>query len=196
MLVRLGRQTPAPRMARVGSCVIWCVDTDLVCAETPAGQESRLTRALKVYHLGKARDPTELPDWLFDERERGLRVTTRKRTPTGDGNLAEQDLSDLPVTRADVSAGGLRAVYGRTAVHGPFSSNRQESSRYQDENSAPSKAADRLKAMREAKRGITSINTTPTPTNQTDERRDERAGDDNRRARIGLPSGPMSGRRR
>lgn len=38
--------------------------------ETPPGQESRLTRALKEYHIAKARDLAELPDWLFDERER------------------------------------------------------------------------------------------------------------------------------
>ncbi|EMD38533.1 hypothetical protein CERSUDRAFT_113713 [Gelatoporia subvermispora B] len=38
--------------------------------ETPLGQESRLTRALKEYHIAKARDLSELPEWLFDERER------------------------------------------------------------------------------------------------------------------------------
>ncbi|KAI0336454.1 hypothetical protein GY45DRAFT_1238323 [Cubamyces sp. BRFM 1775] len=41
--------------------------------ETPVGGESRLTRAMKAYHISKARDPSDLPEWLFDERERGVR---------------------------------------------------------------------------------------------------------------------------
>jgi len=163
--------------------------------DTPAGQESRLTRALKAYHLEKARDPTELPDWLFDERERGLRGTTWSHTLADEGTYARQDVNEVPGTRVDVPTGGLRAVYAQTTALGPFASNRQEVNHYRDDGSIPSRAADRLKAMREAKRGITNIKT-PTPTNQTIERRDEGAGDDNRRVRIGLPSGPMSGRRR
>ncbi|PIL23918.1 hypothetical protein GSI_13669 [Ganoderma sinense ZZ0214-1] len=47
--------------------------------ETPVGGESRLTRAMKAYHIEKARNPGDLPDSLFDERERGLRSRT---TPT------------------------------------------------------------------------------------------------------------------
>ncbi|KAG7092423.1 hypothetical protein E1B28_008779 [Marasmius oreades] len=41
--------------------------------ETPPGQESRLTRAMKAYHVEKARDPADLPTWLFDEHERRVR---------------------------------------------------------------------------------------------------------------------------
>ncbi|OCH95541.1 hypothetical protein OBBRIDRAFT_536961 [Obba rivulosa] len=44
--------------------------TTYVGEETPPGQESRLTRAMKEYHIAKARDLTDLPEWLFDERER------------------------------------------------------------------------------------------------------------------------------
>jgi hypothetical protein len=47
--------------------------TDLanVCIiETPPGAESRLTRAMKAYHLEKAQRPSDLPDWLFPESER------------------------------------------------------------------------------------------------------------------------------
>ncbi|KAM5535226.1 hypothetical protein V8D89_011162 [Ganoderma adspersum] len=47
--------------------------------ETPVGGESRLTRAMKAYHIEKARNPRDLPDWLFDESERGVRSRT---TPT------------------------------------------------------------------------------------------------------------------
>lgn len=40
--------------------------------ETPIGQESRLTKAMKTYHINKARTPSDLPEWLFEERERGV----------------------------------------------------------------------------------------------------------------------------
>ncbi|KAI0670458.1 hypothetical protein C8Q78DRAFT_975489 [Trametes maxima] len=42
--------------------------------ETPVGGESRLTRAMKAYHIEKAHNPSDLPEWLFDERERGVRA--------------------------------------------------------------------------------------------------------------------------
>ncbi|KAH9854154.1 hypothetical protein C2E23DRAFT_884257 [Lenzites betulinus] len=41
--------------------------------ETPVGGESRLTRAMKEYHIAQARSPADLPEWLFDERARGVR---------------------------------------------------------------------------------------------------------------------------
>jgi len=40
---------------------------------TPPGEESRLTRAMKAYHIDKARDPADLPAWLFEEHERPTR---------------------------------------------------------------------------------------------------------------------------
>lgn len=36
---------------------------------TPLGEDSRLTRAMKEYHLSKARDPSDLPTWLFKEED-------------------------------------------------------------------------------------------------------------------------------
>jgi len=45
-------------------------------------EESHLTRVMRAYHLSKAQTLSELPDWLFSERERGqvgglLRTDTR-----------------------------------------------------------------------------------------------------------------------
>ncbi|KAG5727684.1 hypothetical protein E4T56_gene12246 [Termitomyces sp. T112] len=55
--------------------------TTFVGEETPAGQESRLTRAMKAYHLEKSRDPTDLPTWLFDGSERCRLSNFRSRSP-------------------------------------------------------------------------------------------------------------------
>jgi hypothetical protein len=49
------------------------VKTEIVeqeMAEAPPGQESHLTQAMRAYHLEKAKDPSDLPEWLFSEQER------------------------------------------------------------------------------------------------------------------------------
>ncbi|KAL6308971.1 hypothetical protein BKA93DRAFT_821812 [Sparassis latifolia] len=48
---------------------------------TPIGQESRLTRAMKAYHINKARSRSDLPEWLFEERDRGASVKLRITIP-------------------------------------------------------------------------------------------------------------------
>ncbi|GJE87212.1 hypothetical protein PsYK624_032950 [Phanerochaete sordida] len=48
---------------------------------TPPGEESRLSKAIKAYHIEKARDPSDLPEWLFSERERGVRAAARAAEP-------------------------------------------------------------------------------------------------------------------
>jgi hypothetical protein len=45
-------------------------DTESNIPATPVGTESRLTRAMKSYHLSKAQTHRDLPDWLFTDKER------------------------------------------------------------------------------------------------------------------------------
>ncbi|KAF6765169.1 hypothetical protein DFP72DRAFT_870300 [Ephemerocybe angulata] len=45
---------------------------------TPIGAESRLTKAMKSYHLSKARDTSDLPDWLFNDSERRVNSTVKR----------------------------------------------------------------------------------------------------------------------
>ncbi|EKM55393.1 uncharacterized protein PHACADRAFT_255994 [Phanerochaete carnosa HHB-10118-sp] len=76
---------------------------------TPPGEESRLTRAIKSYHIEKARQPSDLPDWLFSERERGVRAAARsagsderaKQTP------AEPKTAKRIATPARAGAGSI-----------------------------------------------------------------------------------------
>ncbi|TFK76486.1 hypothetical protein BDN72DRAFT_852796 [Pluteus cervinus] len=148
---------------------------------TPEGQESRLTRAMKAYHLEKARDPSDLPAWLFDERERRAKNSTRGRQEFVDDE--PEPLAALPA-----QSSGLRAIYASAAAT-PVKKPRQDPTYYGE---APSRAADRLKALRDAKRGIMRA------ASVSDEQPVSRmpSSEPPRPARVGLPSGPMGSRRR
>jgi len=172
--------------------------------ETPVGQESRLTRAMKAYHLEKARDPSDLPAWLFDEKERRRPEpepssrSRRRKDDYDDDNYepVEKPRAEPPASR------GLRDIYAAAAAASSTSSpsTNARSTRgpqprnYADSDSPqPSRATDRLKALRDAKRGVVNSS-----------RDEERVRDAPRaepepeapppRRRVGLPSGPVSRR--
>ncbi|KAI0273362.1 hypothetical protein BC834DRAFT_204367 [Gloeopeniophorella convolvens] len=118
--------------------------------QTPPGQESRLTRAMKAYHLDKARDPTDLPAWLFDEHERRPVARGRRSNDVGGGEYHDTR-DEPPPTRSR----GLRDIYDAAAASAPVRPEARESSRPRQEYDAPagpSKANDRLRALRDAKR--------------------------------------------
>lgn len=127
-------------------------------ADTPPGEESRLTRALKAYHIDKARDPTDLPPWLFEEHER--RPLGRPGTSSRDREGSEYDYDSRRATAPSRSGRrGLRDVYDAAAATATATANpsREPRGRLQDDvpvAPAPSKANDRLKALRDAKRNV------------------------------------------
>ncbi|KAK0210712.1 hypothetical protein DFS33DRAFT_1378700 [Desarmillaria ectypa] len=144
--------------------------------ETPPGQESRLTRAMKAYHIEKARDPSDLPAWLFDEHE---------RTPLSryDGyEVIKNPIPELPRPR------GLRDIYDTAAVILPTPSRPERTRRPNHvDDIPPSKATDRLKALRDAKRS--AVNPQAMSNHPTGHYISQRN-------RIGLPSGPATRSRR
>lgn len=154
--------------------------------ETPPGQDSRLTRAMKAYHLEKARDPTDLPPWLFDERERRRPVSVEEPpSRDADDNRRQQGqpVNEMPKSR------GLRDIYDAYRPEAPLS---QPSHRVFSENPPPSKATDRLKALRDAKRNVSG-----TPPRRplveatgSDSQYDSKPKGVAPQARVGLPSGP------
>eukprot|EP00753_Platysulcus_tardus_P022596 PLAT9796.1.p1 GENE.PLAT9796.1~~PLAT9796.1.p1 ORF type:complete len:401 (-),score=-143.07 PLAT9796.1:59-1261(-) len=156
--------------------------------ETPPGQESRLTRAMKAYHLEKARDPADLPEWLFSESERRPARARRERP-------LERDQYEEVAAAAPSRSRGLKDIYAAAAVSvpAPARNDRSDSSmrgRYGGPSQpAPSKATDRLKAMRDAKRGATARAEDEVPMGR-EYRNDPRAEGERRPARVGLPSGP------
>ncbi|KAF8503345.1 hypothetical protein F5888DRAFT_1661314 [Russula emetica] len=152
---------------------------------TPPGEESRLTRVLKAYHIEKARDPTDLPPWLFEEHER--RPLGRSETSLRHREGSEYDYDTRRATAPPRSSGrSLRDIYDAAATDTAIPSRQQgmrerSRGRLQEDipMSAPSKANDRLKALRDAKRNAAQRNAGIGPSRPTDEEwpvREERGG--------------------
>lgn len=106
--------------------------------ETAPGRDSHLIRVMKAYHLAKAHHPSELPEWLFDERERKPSLSSRfTESPRGGASDAQP-----------LRPSALRHVYNDAASRVPRTSHVLAS----PEKTGPSKATVRLKAFRDAKR--------------------------------------------
>jgi hypothetical protein len=170
--------------------------------ETPAGQESRLTRAMKAYHLEKARDPSDLPAWLFNERERGVKGSTGGRTGYDDTRTDTPEIREEPPI---IQSSGFRAIYASAASSDVQRSHRSEPTRYGDDGITQSKAANRLRAMREPKRGrvdateeAVAVMERPLVSDGNGDGKPPvgNLNSSKRVPRVGLPSGPMRGRRK
>jgi hypothetical protein len=168
-----------------------------IFTDTPPGEESRLTRAMKAYYIEKARDLSDLPEWLFEEYE---------RRPVGRSRFASRQNSDqdhgYEVPTPPPRSRGLRDIYDAAAA--PSSSTSRPSGipeNFADEP-ALSKTTNRLKALRDAKRqnsGFDGDGPVKSSLDSDGERR--RAGrgtevDKRPRQKVGLPSGPGGGRSR
>jgi len=179
---------------------------------TPEGGESRLTQALKSYHLSKARTASDLPSWLFSEEER--RVTRGSFTSREEERTQQVDMRP-PRQR------GLRAIYAeasesssppeRDASTPNYTRERRGGSRFNAEpeeryevfstTAQQSKATSRLQAMRDARRP--NERTQRSPVRHVDDY-DNDAGALAMQAsqqeiplrRVGLPSAPKPRRSR
>ncbi|KAG1772637.1 hypothetical protein EDD22DRAFT_859479 [Suillus occidentalis] len=117
--------------------------------KTAFGRDSHLIRVMKTYHLAKARHPSDLPDWLFDERERKPSLGSRfTESPRGAASDAQR-----------LRPSALRHIYDDAASCAPRTNHSQTASRVlaPPEKIGSSKAADRLKAFRDAKRADLGI---------------------------------------
>jgi len=158
--------------------------------ETPAGQESRLTRAMKAYHIGKARQPTDLPTWLFDANapeKAGFDEPSRREVPGESTQQLSQPANEVPKSR------GLREIYDNYKAEAPIARPTRRAS--SDDSPITSKAEDRLKALRRDVRRAGSMprasdveETRSNDSRSTAEPRD--SGRVTPRPRVGLPSGP------
>ncbi|KAF7294970.1 hypothetical protein MIND_01035100 [Mycena indigotica] len=155
--------------------------------ETPPGQESRLTRAMKAYHIEKARDPSDLPGWLFDEKERRRPAPASSRSSSRHDEVGEDDRR--PTRAEPLSSRGLRDIAAASSK--TYDRSTRAGRSYADDTPQPSRATDRLKALRDAKRSAVNPNVM-----QEEERAKEtpRVEPEVPRRRVGLPSGPISRR--
>ncbi|KAG6854314.1 hypothetical protein C0991_008209 [Blastosporella zonata] len=151
--------------------------------ETPPHQESRLTRAMKAYHLAKARNPTDLPSWLFEEHEDRRPINRNESSPKIDSDMDDSSRPSQAVNKMTKSR-GLREIYD--AYHVPRAAQRL----HNPKGPSLSKAADRLKAQREGKRTAPSSMTRPLPAERINEYDVASKTVVTQRPRVGLPSGP------
>jgi hypothetical protein len=136
------------------------IETDNV--ETPPGQESRLTRAMKAYHLEKAKDASDLPPWLFPERACPSAKGSRSVSHMDMEGTDEHEESRYSDPALPCKSRGLRDVYAAAVTSDSLAPSvstaaaprvDQHKLRLRaDEGVGPSKAADRLRAFRDAKR--------------------------------------------
>lgn len=174
--------------------------------ETPPGGESRLTRAMKEYYLRKARDPNDLPAWLFDPADRQLHpkasTVSSSTTTSASSRSRRQEEPPPPASR------GLKDIYERAAASSSNNSSqsslgRAATTRYgAGGEGGDSRAASRLKAMREAKRtalGVTKDYDNYYRADQGQQQQYEpepepEPAPTRRPTRVGLPSRPGAGR--
>jgi len=160
--------------------------------ETPPGEDSRLTRAMKAYHIEKARDPSDLPEWLFEEHER--RPAGRSRFVTRQNSRDDDYEEPTHPSRSR----GLREIYDTAAAPSsssrpPGNSDRSTPNRFANESTGPSKATNRLKALRDAKRQNSRLDEAQVKSSSDGEKLDGRDGgtlSERKPPRVGLPSGP------
>lgn len=96
---------------------------------------------MKAYHLAKVSHPSDLPDWLFDERERKPSLSARFTEPP------RSAVSDVQHPRTS-----FHHIYKEAASRAPQRSRTPSHVLPSSGKTGPSKAADRLKAFRDAKR--------------------------------------------
>ncbi|KZV91071.1 hypothetical protein EXIGLDRAFT_719703 [Exidia glandulosa HHB12029] len=161
--------------------------------ETPPGQESRLTRAMKEYYLRKARDPNDLPTWLFEPAER-----TVSSKPSNISSTTTSSSRSRPSARDEppppTQSRGLRDIYERAQQQQQAPLARSPTLAQRD--GVDSRAASRLKALREAKRsavGATREYDQYYRSDQQQQYEPEPEPEPRRPARVGLPSRPGGG---
>ncbi|KAL0568655.1 hypothetical protein V5O48_013329 [Marasmius crinis-equi] len=175
-----GRVATAASSLTVSVSKAWATNiTTYAGEETPPGQESRLTRAMKAYHIEKARDPTDLPPWLFDEHERRPRRANPKEREIEDTAPRQRETKQTSAPRS-APPRGLRDVYDAVSTTVPIHQSGQTST----SSRGAVKGTDRLRAMREGKRGPV--------TGSSEEVERPRAAP---QPRVGLPGGPGRARR-
>jgi hypothetical protein len=98
---------------------------------------------MKAYYLEKARDTADLPHWLFEPHERGV--------PRG-GHWEDEAHFQAAESPPESGPRGLRNIFQAAASTSAGPVEHAPSSRFADAVQVPSKAHDRLKALRDAKR--------------------------------------------
>ncbi|RDX56854.1 hypothetical protein OH76DRAFT_1395994 [Lentinus brumalis] len=113
---------------------------------------------MKAYHIDKARDPADLPDWLFDERERGVRSYQTSSSALEKKSASSARPSDL--SRSNTPTIREEPLPPTRAFRGPTLADRKAESASRHASSISgagseahvTKSISRLRELRDAKR--------------------------------------------
>ncbi|CAE6519013.1 unnamed protein product [Rhizoctonia solani] len=180
----------------------WEVKDDLPEPDTPPGRDSRVTTALKKHYIKQVSDPRQLPDWLFSDIERQVGRSFSRREP---GSTDSQDEA-YNSSAAYENPAPVRSRTKHDDAYMPSQPTprreRMRATTYDDEAPGPTRAATRLRAMRDAKRGPPTEREPHTPfrapapvTEPAPEPQPQPVVAAPPRPRIGLPARPGRPRR-
>jgi hypothetical protein len=165
----------------------------LPLADTPPGCDSRVTTALKKHYLKQVNDPRQLPVWLFSDIERQVGKSRSRTEPTSGDQDEESYLSPTDMEPAPTPVRS-RARHGDT--YGSQSTTGRERSTSDEFSTRPTRAATRLRALRDARRGpVESMEREAYAPRASEPESEPVIAAPLPRLRVGLPSGPRSVRR-
>ncbi|CAE6525240.1 unnamed protein product [Rhizoctonia solani] len=130
----------------------WEVKDDLPEPDTPPGRDSRVTVALKKHYIKQVSDPRQLPAWLFSDIERQVGRSYSRREP-GSTDTQDEAHSSSPAHEQPAPVRSRARHDDARTPPQPARRERMRTATYDDEAPGPTRAATRLKAMRDAKRG-------------------------------------------
>ncbi len=106
---------------------------------------------MKAYHIEKARDPADLPEWLFDERERGVRGHQTSPAPRSQ-ELEVPTTEPVALSRSMTTARRDEVPMPPRIVRGPTLADRRPNENNAGSEEHVTKSMARLRALRDAKR--------------------------------------------
>ncbi|EUC67230.1 sly1 protein [Rhizoctonia solani AG-3 Rhs1AP] len=131
----------------------WETKDDLPEPDTPPGHDSRVTAALKKHYIKQVSDPRQLPAWLFSDIERQVvRSYSQQEPSSSDGRDVVRN-SPLTHEHPVPVRSRTRRDDAYTSPQATIRRERMEAATYNDEAPGPTRAATRLRAMRDARRG-------------------------------------------
>lgn len=123
----------------------WDGKDDLPEPDTPPGHDSRVTTALKKHYIKQVSDVRQLPAWLFSDIERQVGRSAYRT-----------ESASTPIDRSQPSSSPSSPIRARArhedAYVQPQTRERVRTATYDEERTGPTRAATRLRALRDARR--------------------------------------------
>ncbi|KAL5635966.1 hypothetical protein ACGC1H_004688 [Rhizoctonia solani] len=147
------RVTAAAGGLSVNVSKAWETKDDVPEPDTPPGHDSRVTTALKKHYIKQVSNPHQLPAWLFSDIERQVGRSYSQREPSYSDSQDVAHNSPLTHERPVPVRSRTRSDDAYTSSQATSRSERMGATAYNDEAPGPTRAAARLRAMRDARRG-------------------------------------------